>query len=107
MSLQFEQNVIRDTVRGVPTVPNTHFLVLSVRQFLPAETVVLNEVDGLQVNYRKESFQNEENTCLHVVEVENECCENKGFHNTKNRVVKVERFTLFLFLHFVDTLVRS
>ena len=56
MSLQFEQDVIRDTVRSIPTVPNTHFLVLSIGEFLPTETVVLNEVDGLQINDREESL---------------------------------------------------
>lgn len=47
--LQLEEDVVRESVRSVPAVSDGHLLVLPVRQFLPAESVVLDVVDRFQV----------------------------------------------------------
>ena len=49
MSLQFENGVVGESVGSIPTVKNIGFFVLSIGQFLPHEAVVLDIVDGLEV----------------------------------------------------------
>ncbi len=57
MTLQFEEEIIGEAVRSVPTVENGHFLVLAVGQFLPLEAVVFDVVDCFQVEYRSKGHQ--------------------------------------------------
>ena len=57
MTLQFEEEIIGETVRSVPTVENGHFLVLAVGQLLPLEAVVFDVVDCFQVEYRSKGHQ--------------------------------------------------
>jgi hypothetical protein len=51
MALQFEEEVIGEPVRSIPAMHNGYFLVFSIRQLFALQSVVLDVVDGLQVNH--------------------------------------------------------
>ena len=52
--LQFEQQIVCETMRSVPTMQNGNFLVLAVWKLLPQEAIMLDVVDGFEVDDSEE-----------------------------------------------------
>lgn len=49
VTLQLEQQVVGEPMRGIPAVLDCHLLVSPVSPQLPPQSVVLNVVDGFQI----------------------------------------------------------
>ena len=102
VTLHFEDEVIRESVRCIPTVSDGHLLVGAVRPLLPPESVVLDVVDGFQVENGAERRQKVEAPHLRTPASENQRGEENGCGQTEHGVVLIDRLLLLLF-HFVNT----
>ena len=49
MSLKFEEYIVSESMRSVPTMQDVGFLIFSIRQFLSEETIVFQIVDGFNI----------------------------------------------------------
>jgi hypothetical protein len=102
--LQFEEEVVGDTMWGVPAVSDGGLLVLSVGEFLAQQSVVFDVVDGFQVEDGEDCFEDEEDGGLHVVEMVD--CEDEadGRDDAEHGIVQEEGFVVVVLLHAVDIL---
>ena len=62
-------------------------------------------VDSFKVHNGEESLTNKEDSCLKVVEAEDECCKGDSSSNTQNSIIKEKRLMVNISLHFVDTFI--
>lgn len=49
MPLKFEKQVVGESMRSIPTMPNGHFFVLTVSQFFSSQSIVFDIVDGFKI----------------------------------------------------------
>jgi hypothetical protein len=82
VSLQLEQQIIWDSVRGVPGMFYCYFLVLSILQFLSSESIVFNVVDDFKVGDSTHGCYHEKNESLTAIDSPNKPCENESRHYT-------------------------
>lgn len=82
MSLQLEQQIVWDSVRGVPRMSYGDFLVLSIFHFLSSESIVLNVVDDFKVGVSTHGCNHEKNKSLAAIDSPNKPRENESRHYT-------------------------
>jgi len=68
MPFQFEKQIVSESVRSIPAVPDCHFLILSIWQFFSPQSVVLDVVDGFKIDNREEGFKEEHKGGLSSIE---------------------------------------
>ena len=105
MPLQFEEKVVGKSVGSIPTMFDIDFLILSVLKFFPLQSVVLHIVDCLKIYDWEESLNNEKDSSLEVVEVEDEGSEANCCDNAQKSIIQEERLLVNISLHSVDTFV--
>ena len=57
MPLYFEEDVIGESVRSVPTMINVDFLIFAIFDFFPLEAVMLDITSSLKIKDRKNDHQ--------------------------------------------------
>lgn len=49
MSLELEEQIIREPMRGIPAVPYSNFFILTVTEFFSSKSVMFNEINYFQI----------------------------------------------------------
>ena len=49
--LDFEEEIVGEAVRRIPTVQNVHLFVFPIPQQFPLQTIVLNVINRFKVSY--------------------------------------------------------
>lgn len=57
MPLNFEEEVVSESMRSVPAMINAHLLILAIFQLLPFKAVMFDIVNCLEVNNRKNNHK--------------------------------------------------
>lgn len=66
---------------------------------------MLNIVDGFQIKYGSQGFQNKQHTTLNTIHKKNQSSEENSRNNTQNSIIDEKRLSTFPF-HHIHTAIR-
>lgn len=103
--MQFKDGVVGESVGSVPAVEDCSLFVLPVGQLLSPEAVVLDVVDGLEVEDGSAGNERVDHEGLKSKNEVYSCCKDDGVENALNCFILEKSFS-FLSLVMVDCLPR-